>query len=84
MELGLSLGGAKQEDQFWHATLTNLARRLGVQGELSQRDVLIDPRVRWTAFNNLRYSAAIRSLFSMPAYILKKGFHLIKDTTRGF
>ena len=84
MELGLSLGGAKQEDQFWHATLTNLARRLGVQGELSQRDVLIDPRVRWTAFNNLRYSAAIRSLFSMPAYILKKGLHFIKDTTRGF
>jgi len=84
MELVMRLGGAKQEDRFWHATLENLARRLGVHGELSQRDVLIDPRARWTAFNNLRYSAAIRSSVYMPVYMLKKGLHVIKDKMGGF
>jgi len=73
MELGMRLGAAKQEDRFWHDTLTNLARRLGVRGELSQQDFLIDPRVRWDAFKNLRYSATIRSSFYMPVYMLKKG-----------
>lgn len=72
MELGMRLGAAKQEDRFWHATLANLARRIGVQGELSQQDVLIDPRVRWAAFKNLRYSAAIRSSLYMPLFMLKK------------
>jgi hypothetical protein len=78
MELGMRLGAAKQEDRFWHATLSNLARRLGVQGELSQQDFLIDPRVRWDAFKNIRYSAAIRSSFYMPVYMLKKGVHFLK------
>jgi hypothetical protein len=78
MELGMRLGAAKQEDRFWHATLANLARRIGVQGELSQQDVLIDPRVRWAAFKNIRYSAAIRSSLYMPLYILKKVFTFLK------
>lgn len=78
MELGMQLGAAKQEDRFWHATLANLARRLCVQGELSQQDVLIDPCVRWAAFKNLRYSAAIRSSLYMPLYILKKVFTFLK------
>ncbi|MBN2687497.1 MAG: STAS domain-containing protein, partial [Deltaproteobacteria bacterium] len=80
MEIAMRLGGAKQEDQFWRATLVNLARRLGVHGELSQRDVLIDPHVRWTAFNNVRYSAVIRSSFYMPVYMLGKALHSMKDT----
>jgi anti-anti-sigma factor len=83
MEMGMRLGAAKQEDQFWQDTLANLARRLGVHGELSQQDILIDPHVRWTAFMNLRYSAAIRSSFYMPVYMLKKGFHFLKNKTTG-
>ena len=72
MELGMRMGAAKQEDQFWHATLGNLARRLGVEGEVSQQDVLIDPHLRWAAFKNLWYSAVIRSSIYMPLYLLKK------------
>ena len=74
MELGIRFGAAKQEDQFWHATLGNLARRLGVQGELSQQDVLIDPRIQWCKFGNLWYSAPIRSFLYMPFYMLKRVF----------
>jgi anti-anti-sigma factor len=78
MEFSLRLGAAKQEDQFWRATLVNLAHRLGVHGELSQQDVLIDPRVQWFEFKNLRYSAAMRSSIYMPLYLLKKGVRLLR------
>ena len=72
MELGMRFGAAKQEDQFWHATLGNLARRLGVRGEISQQDVLIDPHVRWSEFKNLWYNPVIRSSLYTPLYLLKK------------
>jgi hypothetical protein len=72
MELGFRFGAAKQEDQFWHRTLGNLASRLGVQGELEQQDVLVDPRIQWSELKNLWYSAAIRSSLYMPLYMLKK------------
>jgi anti-anti-sigma factor len=72
MEICLRFGAAKQEDQFWHKTLGNLGRRLGVQGDLSQQDVLIDPHIQWREYKNLWYSAAVRSSFYMPFYMLKK------------
>jgi anti-anti-sigma factor len=72
MELGFRFGAAKQEDQFWHRTLGNLASRLGVQGELEQQDVLVDPRIQWSELKNLWYSAAIRSSLYMPLYMLKR------------
>jgi len=72
MELGMRFGAAEQEDQFWHATLGNLARRLGVRGEISQQDVLIDPHVRWSEFKNLWYNPAIRSSLYMPLYMLRR------------
>lgn len=72
MEMGLRFGAAKQEDIFWNKTLGNLARRLGLSGEISQDDVLIDPRVRWSECANFWYSAAIRSSFYMPLYVLKR------------
>ncbi|MDD5170985.1 MAG: STAS domain-containing protein [Syntrophales bacterium] len=72
MELGMRFGAARQEDQFWHATLGNLARRLGVQGEISQQDVLIDPHIQWNEFKNLWYNPAIRSSLYMPVYMLKR------------
>jgi hypothetical protein len=74
MELGVRFGAAKQEDQFWHATLGNLARRLGVRGELSQQDVLIDPHIQGRKFRNIWYSAPIRSCLYMPFYTLKRMF----------
>ena len=74
MELGVRFGVAKQEDQFWHATLGNLARRLGVRGELSQQDVLIDPHIQGRKFKNIWYSAPIRSCLYMPFYMLKRMF----------
>lgn len=72
MELAFRFGAAKQEDQFWHGTLGNLASRLGIQGELEQRDILVDPRIQWSELKNLWYSAAVRSSLYMPVYGLKR------------
>jgi anti-anti-sigma factor len=72
MEFGFRCGAAKQEDQFWHTTLGNLASRLGVEGELEQQDILVDPHIQWSEFKNLWYSAAIRSSLYMPLYLLKR------------
>jgi len=72
MELSFRLGAGKQEDRFWRQTLGNLAGRLGVQGKIEQRDVLVDPHCQWGEFLNIRYSAPIRSSFYMPFYVLKK------------
>ncbi len=70
MEMALRFGGAAQEDRFWGDTITNLAARLGVKGELSQRDILIDPSWTWSEFGNIRHNAVARSALYMPLHIL--------------
>ncbi|HSR12270.1 MAG TPA: FAD-dependent oxidoreductase, partial [Thermodesulfobacteriota bacterium] len=72
MELGFRLGTARQEDNFWRDTLANLARRLGVRGAFQQINEIVDPRVQWGEWKNIWYSAAIRSSFYMPLYVLRK------------
>ncbi len=74
MELGFRLGAARQEDQFWHRTLRNLAARLGVEGQVEQTNALIDPRLRWGEFGNILHCGAIRSSLHMPLYLLKRIF----------
>jgi len=70
MELGFRLGAAAQEDRFWHQTLINLSRRLCLEGQIQQRDLLLDARLQWREIGNIRFSAAIRSALAMPGYAL--------------
>jgi hypothetical protein len=74
MELGFRLGAARQEDQFWHQTLRNLASRLGVEGKVEQTNVLIDRHLRWGEIGNVWYCGAIRSSLYMPLYLLRRIF----------
>lgn len=60
-ELGLSLGGHRQEDRFWQQTLANLAAFFGVEGEVESQVVCVDRRRQWARAGNIRHSAAIRS-----------------------
>lgn len=80
MELALRFGGAEQEDRFWRETITSLAARLGVSGELSQRDVLIDSSLRWSESSNIRHNAVVRSALYMPFHVL----HLLKRAVAGW
>jgi hypothetical protein len=65
-ELGLALGGHRQENRFWEHTLANLARTLGAEGaEVSTSVVCIDRRRQWSRAKNVQHSVAIRSTMHM-------------------
>jgi hypothetical protein len=61
-EMAMRLGLAhKIEDQFWHATLKSMASHFGVDGQIQQRNTLVDPRVQWREAKNIWHNAAVRS-----------------------
>lgn len=60
-EIGLTLGGHKKEDRFWHHTLTALAQHFGVTAEVETQTVCVDRTRRWANAKNVRYNSAIRS-----------------------
>jgi hypothetical protein len=67
-EMGLAMGGHRQEDRFWQATLTALAAHFGHEGEVDTRVVCVDRKRQWRNWRNVWHSAAIRStLYTMGA-----------------
>ena len=61
-EMSFRLGfGHRAEDEFWLATLQNLAARFGVATQARQEVALIDSRVQWTQAKNVWHNAAIRT-----------------------
>jgi hypothetical protein len=68
-ELGLTLGGHRQEDRFWNHTLSRLAAHLGA-GDLpvDTQVVCVDKRRQWSRWTNVWHSSAIRStIYTMGA-----------------
>ena len=68
-ELGLILGGHRQEDRFWDTTLRNVAAHYGVsEPEVDTAVVCVDKKRQWKRWTNVWHSAAIRStLYTMNA-----------------
>jgi hypothetical protein len=67
-ELGLTMGGHKQEDRFWQHTLTALAAHFEHEAEIHTQVVCVDRRRQWSRWRNLWQSSAIRStLYTMGA-----------------
>jgi hypothetical protein len=67
-EMGLAMGGHKQEDRFWQHTLTALAAHFGHESEVDTRVVCVDKRRQWSKWSNVWHSAAIRStLYTLGA-----------------
>jgi hypothetical protein len=67
-EIGLTMGGHKQEDRFWQHTLTALAAHFGHEGEVDTKVVCVDKKRQWSKWTNVWHSAAIRStLYTMGA-----------------
>jgi len=65
-------GGHKTEDDFWHATLRNLAAHFGVQGQVQQQVTCVDPRLQWSQAKNIWHNAAIRTALYTPVAMLRK------------
>jgi hypothetical protein len=67
-EMGLAMGGHKQEDRFWQHTLTSLAAHFDHEGEVDTKVVCVDKKRQWSKWSNVWHSAAIRStLYTMGA-----------------
>jgi hypothetical protein len=61
-DLIFTLGGSRQIDKFWRATLNNLATAVGVQAPVAESQaVCIDRKRQWRYWRNVRNSATIRS-----------------------
>ncbi len=60
-EMGLAMGGHRQEDRFWHHTLTAVAAHFGQEAEVVTRVTCVDKRRQWSHWTNVWHSAAIRS-----------------------
>lgn len=61
-ELAYMLGGNRQNNKFWQATLRNLATHLGVAVPVVDvQSVCIDKNRQWRHWRNVRNSATIRS-----------------------
>ena len=64
-ELGFRLGFVhKSEDAFWQQTLQNLARQVGISNPMVQQQVACeDARMQWSKLGNIRYNAAMHTMF---------------------
>jgi hypothetical protein len=74
-EVGLALGGHRQEDRFWQHTLRSLGAHFGIDGEVDTQVVCVDRRRQWSRWRNVWHSAAIRStLYTLgaPARFVKR------------
>lgn len=73
-EASFRLGfGHKAEDEFWRATLVNLARHCGMTDpQPTQARTLIDPRVQWAEWRNIWHNAGIRTALYMPVAMMRK------------
>lgn len=61
-ELAYMLGGNRQNDRFWQATLLNLAKAVGVAAPtVETSSVCIDKDRQWRHWRNVRNSATIRA-----------------------
>jgi hypothetical protein len=60
-EVGMTLGGHRQEDRHWEHTLRSLASAFGVDGEVSTETLCVDRRRQWSNAGNVWHNAGIRS-----------------------
>ena len=61
-DLAYKLGGNRQNNKFWQATLANLAKLIGVDAPVVDvQSVCIDGNRQWRHWRNVRNSATVRS-----------------------
>jgi hypothetical protein len=60
-EVGMTMGGHRQEDRHWEHTLRSLASAFGVDGEVSTETLCVDKRRQWSNAGNVWHNAGIRS-----------------------
>ena len=73
-EIGARIGMVhKMEDAHWHSVLKNLGRHFGVEADVTQKNLLVDPRLQWSQSGNVRHNAAVYTAI----YLLLTPFRLV-------
>ncbi|MEA2574763.1 MAG: hypothetical protein QOH93_2061 [Chloroflexia bacterium] len=62
IEMGLRMGGHKQEDMFWILTLQSLAKHFNVDAQAEARSVCVDPKIQWSQARNIKHNPIMRSM----------------------
>jgi hypothetical protein len=75
-EVGMTLGGHRQENEFWEHTLRALALHYDETLEVDTQVVCVDRRRQWSKAGNVRHNAAIRS----TGYMLAAPFRRLRRT----
>jgi hypothetical protein len=79
-ELGMSLGGHRQEDNIWSTTLLNVAHHYGIaDATVETAAVCVDKRRQWRRWTNVFKSAAIGSTL----YMLNAPFRALAGGRKG-
>ena len=60
-EVGMTMGGHRQEDRHWEHTLRSLAESFGGESEVATETVCVDRRRQWGNAGNVWHNAGIRS-----------------------
>lgn len=72
-EMGLTMGGHKQEDKFWQHTLHSVARHFGVDSPVTLQMVCVDRRRQWSNARNIWKNAAVRTVLNTPSRWFRRG-----------
>ena len=63
--------GDRMQNEIWRSTLRNLATHYGVDTQVEQEIVVVDPRWQWRYARNIWQNAGIRSTLSAPVRWLR-------------
>jgi hypothetical protein len=66
------LGSSAQQDKIWHYVLSKVAEHFGVNGQVTQTTMLIDPKVQWSEARMIWKNAAIRTVFYLLAWPIRQ------------
>ena len=77
-ELGLRLGGHRQEDVFWARTLGALAASFGSREPVETQVVCVDRRLQWSQARNVWHNAAMRTAVYGMTLPLRRARTLIR------
>ncbi len=72
-EVGLRLGGHRQEDHFWQHTLRALAAHFGVTAPVQTLTTCVDPKFQWSHARNIWQNAAVRTTLALPMRLVRRG-----------
>ena len=81
-EVGLAMGGHKQEDKFWRHTLHGVATYFSADGPVTLQMVCVDRRRQWSNARNIWKNAAVRTALNTPARWFRRGRKLGQSLQR--